>query len=77
MTVFLAHTMSSVAHTACSSRSSAECLLVSLHNASRLFWAAPTFCSCCLQNRRQTVKIKALRVLKTSCVARASEAQGA
>ena len=37
MTVFLSHTMSSVAHTARSS--SAECLLVSLHNASRLFWA--------------------------------------
>ena len=51
MTVFLAHTMSSVAHTACSS--TAECLLVSLQNASRLFGLRRLFAGCCLQNRRQ------------------------
>ena len=67
MTVFLSHTMSSVAHTACSS--SAECLLVSLHNA-RTFLGARLFAGCCLQNRRQTVKIKAPRRLKPSRAAR-------
>ena len=50
MTVFLSHTMSSVAHTARSS--SAECLLVSLHNASRLFWAASTFCRLLVHKNR-------------------------
>ena len=40
------HTMSSVAHTA---GSSTECLLVSLHNASRLFWLRRLFAGCCLQ----------------------------
>ena len=40
MTVFLSHTMSSVAHTARSS--SAECLLVSLHTLADFF--AWTFC---------------------------------
>ena len=58
MTVFLSHTMSSVAHTACSS--SAECLLVSLHNASRLFWA--DFLQ--LQIRQKAVKIQGSASLK-------------
>ena len=42
MTVFLAHTMSSVAHTACSS--TAECLLVSLHTLASRFLGLQTFC---------------------------------
>jgi hypothetical protein len=58
MTVFLSHTMSSVAHTARSS--SAECLLVSLHNASRLFWA--DFLQ--LQIRQKAVKIQSSASLK-------------
>ena len=62
------HTMSSVAHTACSS--TAECLLVSLHTLADFFGLRRLFAGCCLQNRRQTVKIKAPRRLKPSRAAR-------
>ena len=49
------HTMSSVAHTA---GSSTECLLVSLHNASRLFWLRRLFAGCCLKSQAKLCKSK-------------------